>query len=325
MSDAETIMKGSAWTRRQWIPAGAGAALTAASGLARSQEGEAGGKRIGFVDFDLTGYHPRVFLRALRGALAGRGFELAGCFGMREERGREWASANDVPFFASIEELNQAVDFFMVLAPSNPELHLDLCREVFPFRKPTYVDKTFAPDLATAKQIFALADELGTPVQTSSALRYSNVQEHVRDVGRDRVRHVTAWVAGSNYDEYVIHPVELVVSCLGPDAVSLMRRGEEPETQLLINFRDGRTGTVNVYNRTKTPYAASLTTTKATRYLEVNVRDIFVGNLAAILDFFETGEPNVDRRETWAILKILEAARQPESVERFLSLASLER
>jgi hypothetical protein len=44
-------------------------------------------------------------------------------------------------------------------APSTPETHLELCQAVLPFGKATYVDKTFAPDLATAREIFALADQ----------------------------------------------------------------------------------------------------------------------------------------------------------------------
>jgi len=304
------------FTRRRALVTGASTLAALAGGVPPLRGAPAAGKRIGFVDYDLTGYHPRVFLRALRGPLADRGYELAGCHGMLEEKGRPWAEENDVPWFDDIASLEDAVDAFMILAPSNPGRHLELCEKVFPFGKPTYVDKTFAPDVATAEKIFALADEQGAPVQTTSALRYSNVEE----AGPDTLRHMTAWVGGSNFSEYVVHPVELIVSCMGPEVVRLLRRGSEPETQLLVDFSDGRTGTVNVFNDTRTKYSASVTTTEATRYLEVDLKEIFERNLAAILDFFESGEPNVPRAETMAVMRILDAAKSPDSRRDWVEL-----
>src|SRR4051794_28582268 len=138
-------------------------------------------KRIGFVDYRLENFHANVFLKAYRGALRERGWSVAGAYALDEGDGRAWAKKNDLAYFDSPAALNESVDAFMILAPANPELHLALCEAVFPFGKTTYVDKTFAPDLATAKMIFQLADRHKTPIQTTSALRYTNVQQHVHD------------------------------------------------------------------------------------------------------------------------------------------------
>ena len=138
------------------------------------------GIRIGFVDYKLENYHANVFLKAYRDALKDRGAVVAGCFALDADNGNAWAAHNDVPWFASVEAMNDHVDGFMVLAPSNPELHLKLAEMVLPLNKATYIDKTFAPDVGTAKKIFALADEHQTPVQTTSALRYTNVQPAVK-------------------------------------------------------------------------------------------------------------------------------------------------
>src|SRR6266404_727914 len=127
------------------------------------------GKRIGFVDYKLENYHANVFLKAIRDTPKSRGFSVTGCFAMDEAGGKDWASKNAVEYFASPEALNGHVDCYMVLAPSNSEVYLELCRKVLPFGKITYVDKTFAPDLKTAREIFALADVHRVPVQTSSA------------------------------------------------------------------------------------------------------------------------------------------------------------
>ena len=277
------------------------------------------GRRIGFVDLNLDNYHANVFLKALRGPLESRGFVVAGATGTKIAESRAWAEKNQVPFFDNDAALNDTVDFFMVLAPSNPEVHLDLCRRILPFRKPTYVDKTFAPDYATAQKIFALADKHGAPIQTSSALRYTNVQDEVRKAAPAKVEHMITWGGGGSFDEYAIHPLELLISIMGYDATGLMRRGTPERAQLLINFAGGRTGIVNVFAKTNTPFAASFTTEKSTRYLEVDASRIFVNNQAAILDFFAAGRPNIDRRESLTLMRLLDAARDPKALKAFMT------
>ena len=300
-------------SRREFL-----ASIPAAAATLAAQA--AAGKRIGFVDDDLDNYHARVLLEALRGPLRERGAVVTGAFALQEEKSRAWAAKNNLEVFSRVAELDRVVDAYAILAPSTPKTHEELCGLVLPFGKPTFVDKTFAPDVATAERLFKKADQHRVAMQTSSALRYTAVQKLVREVGRDQVRHVVTWGGGSSYDEYAVHAVELAVSCLGPEARSLMRRGSEPESQLLVNYSGGRTAVVNVYNRRKTPFAASVTTEKETRHVEVDAKPLFVDAAAAMVDFFEAGREQVDRRETMAVLRILEASRDPAALERFVSL-----
>ena len=296
-------------TRRNFLASSA-AALAAAT--------QAAPKRIGFVDDDLDNFHARVYLEAFRGPLKDRGFVVAGATALQQEKSRGWAAKNGLEYFDSAEALDKVVDCYAILAPSTPKTHEELCGRVLPFGKTTFVDKTFAPDAATAERIFKLADRHRVALQTSSALRYTAVQKHVAAVDRKEIRHVVTWGPGGSYDEYAIHPVEMTVSCLGPEVESLMRRGTDPESQLLVNFSGGRTAVVNVYNRRKTPYAASITTGKETRYLEVDTKPLFVDAAAALLDFFAAGKEQVDRRETMAVMRILDASRDPAALERFV-------
>lgn len=278
------------------------------------------GKRIGYVDYDLNNYHSNVYLEHLRGELADRGYVVSGAWAMQEEASRPWAEERDLPYFDTCEELNEHVDFFMVLAPSRPETHLELCRRVFPFGKTTYVDKTFAPGVETARAIFDLADEHGIAMQTSSALRYCNVQDYVRELGEEQVRHMVTWGPGRSFAEYAVHPVELAVSCLGSEGADLMRRGEGDRSQLLVNFSGGRTLVVNVYANSQTPYAAAVTTEERTSLIEVDVGAIFLNMASAVLDLFDSGRPSIPREETMLIMRILEAARDPRALEGFVQL-----
>ena len=277
-------------------------------------------KRIGFVDYLLDNFHANTYLAAFRNDLKSRGYTVAGCTSSRPREGRAWAKKNKVPYFDRLEELNEHVDYYMVLAPSNPEKHLKLCQGIFPFGKPTYVDKTFAPDLTIARKIFALADKYKVPVQTSSALRYTNIQAYVNETGRKNVRHMVAWGSGRSFAEYAIHPVELVISCMGPNAERLMRRGRGKHSQLLIDFSGGRTAVVNVYVNTATPFAAGIATASETKYFEVNAEVLFIDTASGILDFFDTGKPNIDRKESLMIRRILDAASDAKSLNKFVRL-----
>jgi predicted dehydrogenase len=277
-------------------------------------------KRIGFVDYNLQNYHANVFVSILNKELAGRGYSVSGCTALLADEGRAWGEKNNVPYFESVAELNQHVDYYAVLAPSNPEVHLDLCKQVLPFGKATYVDKTFAPSLAVAEAIFALADKHGAGLQTTSALRYTNVQAHVHAVGKANVLHMVAWGNGSSFGEYAIHPTELVLSCLGAEATSVMRRGSGPLSQLLVNFSGGRTAVIHVYIKTETPFAASVSTSKGTTYLPVDSSRFYVDLLADTLDFFDAGKPTIDRAESLMIRRILDAAERPEALQGFVAL-----
>ena len=274
-------------------------------------------KRIGIVDDNLDNYHARVYLEALRGPLKDRGYVIAGATALQHEKSREWAAKNSIEYFDTPAALDKAVDVYAILAPSTPKTHEQLCEAILPFGKTTFVDKTFAPDAATADRIFKKADQYKVALQTSSALRYTAVQKAVKP---EEVRHIVVWSPGGSYDEYVIHPVEMAVSCLGPEAQAVMRRGTDAESQLLINFSGGRTAVVNIYIKRKTPYAASVTTAKETRYIEVDTKPLFVDAATGMLDFFVAGKEQVDRRETMAILRILDASRDPAALKGFVAI-----
>jgi hypothetical protein len=276
------------------------------------------GKRIGFVDYQLENFHANVFLKAIRETLSSRGFSITGCIAV-EAGGKEWAAKNNLPYFGSPAALNEVVDRYMILAPSNPEVHLELCKRVLPFGKITYVDKTFAPDLKTANEIFALADQHKVKLQTTSALRYTKVQKKVAEIGNDNLKHMIAWGGGSSFAEYAIHPVELVISCMGSQVQSLMRRGIGTYSQLLLNFSNDRTAVVNVYTG-DTPFAASVTSSGGTQYILVDGATLFVNTAAAILDFFDAGEPNIDRAQSLMIRRILDAADDPAAMKGFVKL-----
>ena len=89
-------------------------------------------KRVGFYDLDLNNFHANVYLSAFRNELKDRGFEVTGCTGIRQKSSLAWAEENGVPYFPDVQALNDAVDYYLILAPRTPERHLAMCEAIFP-------------------------------------------------------------------------------------------------------------------------------------------------------------------------------------------------
>ena len=276
-------------------------------------------KRLGFVDYRLDNFHANTFLTLLRGPLKHRGYVVAGATAVSREPNAAWARAHDVPYFDSAGELNEYVDGFMVLAPSDPQLHLAMCEQVFPFQKTTFVDKTFAPDSPTAARIYDLADRHGTAVQSTSVLRYTSVQEIVEAMDQ-QVQNIYVWSGGTSVEEYLIHPVELVVSCLGADATEIMRLGDDSHPLFVLKFSAGRVAVIDFTVGVDVPYAAAITTPQSTQFESVDMSQLFFNGLSAMLDFFDAAAPQIDRAETLLVRTILDAATLPPERNRFLPL-----
>ncbi|TWT41405.1 Gfo/Idh/MocA family protein [Botrimarina hoheduenensis] len=270
--------------------------------------------RIGFVDDALDNFHANTYLAALRGPLADRGYVVAGATALAGEAAKQWCHAKQVEWFESVDALAAEVDVFAILAPSTPETHWRLCERVLPHGKPTFVDKTFAPDIATAEKIFALADQHGVAVQTTSALRTTNVQAEVAKLTEPLV-NLSQWAGGASFAEYGIHPVELAVSCLGPEAQRVYVTGADRHPTIVIDFSGGRVATIDFNAGEWTPFDTVLTTAKGSKPVTVVDTTLFVDAARAILDFFDAAlrgdGPLIDRAETFAVMRILEGVASP--------------
>ncbi len=276
-------------------------------------------KRIGFVDHRLDNFHAEVYLKAVRGPLAHRGYEVAGATALLAEPSRQWADERGVPYYDCVERLGAAVDHMIVLAPSRPDLHLGMCRQVFPLSLSTFVDKTFAPDESVAREIFALADAHATPVQTTSALRTTAVQRHVRQLDSP-LQSLIVFSSGASFDEYGIHPVELAVSCLGPEAEAIMRLGPASHPQWILRFSGDRTAIIDFNAMSEVPYSAVVSTERGHEHVPIDGSRLFIEAGASILDFFDAASPLIDRRESLVVRRILDRAMDVEACGRFASL-----
>lgn len=272
-------------------------------------------KRIAFIDHDLNNFHADIYEELLRDHLAGRGFQLVACTASLEAEGRAWAEKKGVPFLSSISKLKGQVDGVMILAPSNPETHLALVEQAASLGVPMYVDKTFAPDYETALKIFEIGDKAGLPIESSSALRYTDeVPALLKEIGEEKILRVQTWGGGRSFEEYAIHPLEWAISILGPDVAKLTKHQVGALHTLTLDYHSGQRADAHVFLTEQTPFKALVATDKRTTLLDLS-SPIFKNALSAVLDFFESGKPSVDRRETLVIRRILDLVKFPRAAE----------
>ncbi|MBE6999536.1 MAG: hypothetical protein E7428_05065 [Ruminococcaceae bacterium] len=274
-------------------------------------------KKIGFVDLYISEWHANNYPAWIKSAAEKLGMDYKVAYAWAMEAvspvdGRttdEWCEAFGVEKCDTLEELCEKSDVILLLAPSNPEVHLALAERVFPFGKPTYVDKTFAPDLDTAKRIFELGETYGTPFFSTSALRYA------KEIGEFMgAKNLLLTGGGSNLPEYVIHLVEMAVTLVKNPMKRV--KCEPVGRQVLIRVEGDENQLMMVYSPAL-GYSVCGEFADG-KLVKKDVGSEFFPNLIEdILVFFETGKLPFDPRETLEVMRIrdgiLAACDSPET------------
>ncbi len=260
--------------------------------------------KIGFIDKYLDEWHANHLPSWLREETE---IEAIYAYEMMPKEGgisgADWAKEHHAILCDSIEEVVHKSDCLMVLAPSYPEIHEELCALPLKSRKPTYVDKTFAPDPESARRIIDMAKKGGTPMFSSSALRFS---KGLSDVGRENIVNISMRGPGP-LDMYSIHQIEPIVSLMGCEAESVMFIGSFEHPGYIIKFSGNRFASAMHFDWS-CPFnmAIKYSDEKGTVCLDELV-DYFPGFVHTLVDFFKKRQIPFDYKETVSVIAIREA------------------
>ncbi|QHT59528.1 hypothetical protein GXP70_05870 [Paenibacillus lycopersici] len=264
-------------------------------------------KTIGFIDYFLDEWHAEHYPAWIEQASNGR-MQVAYAYGKTDKANgltnAEWCAKKGIRLLGSIEEVVDKSDYLIVLSPDHPEVHEELCALPLRSGKPTYVDKTFAPDRRTAIALFDLAREHGTPMFSTSALRYAPEYAAAQREGIA----VIGSVGPGLYDNYAIHQVEPIVALMGGEASRVMYIGTPAAPALLIGFADGRQAEIRHYGW-DCPFGLTVKYESGATGLLKAEADYFQAFVQRLAAFFDTGVSPVDPAETIAIMTILEYGR----------------
>ena len=265
-------------------------------------------KKIGIIDYFIDEWHSNTYLGLFERASKELGvdYKVTYAYAEVEQPGKmltdDWCAKNNVTRCHSIEELCEKSDNILILAPANPETHLKYAQIALSYGKTTYIDKTFAPDLQTAKEIFAIAEKYNTKIFTSSALRYAEEIANYSDV-----KNVMIKGGGRSLEEYIIHQIEMAVKLTkGEQAEYVHVFHHAKQSAIIVQFAD-KTVSLN-YSNSGWGFAVDVETENANcEYKNVEKGTEFYRLVASIVNFFETNEEPFDKKETLAVLAIRDA------------------
>ena len=273
-------------------------------------------KSIGFVDYYISEWHANNYPVWFKEICEQTGEEFQVKYAWAEEYvspvdGRntdEWCKEFGVEKCENLQDLCEKADYILVLAPSNPEKHLGYAKEVLKYKKNTYIDKTFAPDYQTAKEIFDIAEQCGTKFFSSSALRYGTELDEMLGA-----QAVITTGGGGNMPEYIIHQIEMAVKVIGEKAKKV-RVEKQGGNQYIIRVAfENRKQATMAY---ACGYGFSVCAEKPNGET-VNkpiVSDTFNSLLKDILRFYKTGEVSFDSKQTLEVMKIRETVIKGQEV-----------
>lgn len=266
--------------------------------------------KIGFIDYYIDEWHANQYVKWIPEAARGGQFQVAYAWAMIDKPGgvttEDWCKNNNVALAASIEELVDKCDSIVVLSPDNPEMHLELSQIPLASGKPVYIDKTFAPDLASATAMFDRAAQYNTPMYSTSALRYAPELTGYKGPGTlgEDITLVASKGAG-HYENYLVHQLEMVVKCIGLGAKRAICNvaGEAP--MIVYEYSDGRNAIVHCLPWVDF-HLELLTKDGAGTSIPIS-SDFWPAFIDDMLSFFITKQPPVSREETCEVISMVEA------------------
>ncbi len=272
-------------------------------------------KKIGFIDNYLDEWHANNYPELLK-RIAGDEFYVAYAYARQDAPSGvttdDWCQKFGVERVDSIEELVEKSDCIVVLSPDHPQFHEELCQIPLASGKRCYVDKTFAPDTATAKRIFANANAHNTPVFSSSALRFSD-EVMAQTVKPEEIDHMTV-IANGDTEIYLIHMIEPMVALMGYNASRIMFVGTELSPAWVLEFDDGRKVNLTLYHNAHSWYFR-IQKKDGDVLVIPECNRFFDSFFEQLVDFFRTGDVKVDQKQTIAVIEIrakaLEAMKTP--------------
>src|SRR5215213_8686617 len=149
------------------------------------------------------------------------------------------------------EAVAEAVDVLFITAVDG-RTHLDYVRKTIAARKPTFVDKPFAVNLADARQMFQLAEQHGVAMMSSSALRYAEpLRNALADdalgeiVGCDVFGPMSIEPTQGGLFWYGIHSVEIVNRVMGRGCKQVKATTTDTHDLIAATWPDGRIASIH--------------------------------------------------------------------------------
>jgi len=213
----------------------------------------------------------------------------------------------------SIKSLLDKVDF-VLLETNDGRLHLEQALEVFKAGKPMFIDKPISASLAHTMAIFSAAEKYKLPTFSSSSLRYMDNIIAIKNGKIGKVLGADAYSPSSlepthpDLFWYGIHGVETLYALMGTGCKTVQRTFQ-PDMEVVVGtWEDGRIGTFRGLRSGKTGYGGTVFGSEG--IIDLGSYGGYRPLLVEIVNFFNTGIPPIDPKETIELFAFMEAASE---------------
>lgn len=253
-------------------------------------------KKVGIIDNHISNFHSNTYFKLFHEIAVEENreeYKITHIYAasdespVNHETTAQWCEKTGAKACNSPEEVCEAVDVIMVLAPNNPELHEEFCDVAFKSGKRVYVDKTFAPDYDTAKRIEKMGKAYNANYWSSSATRFEpSLSEFLSD-NSPKVDAVTI-ECGINFQIYSIHLIELMNTFMKNGAKSVICRNNSATLVFEVAFNDTRKAFLNLFTGTDIEFGCFPEIDGKCQAIYLK-GDFWKGFATALLDYFDTG------------------------------------
>ncbi|NIP22978.1 MAG: Gfo/Idh/MocA family oxidoreductase [Phycisphaerae bacterium] len=217
----------------------------------------------------------------------------------------------------SIEELCRKVDG-VLLESVDGRPHLEQVKPVIAAKKPVFIDKPMAGNLADVIEIFQLARGNNVPCWSSSSLRFSpgiismrNSKEVGRVIGCAAFSPCSLEEHHPDLYWYGVHGVEILFTIMGPGCESV-RRIKTRDNEFVVGiWKDGRIGTYRGIRKGKSDYGALVYGSNG--IMQSGRYGGYEPLVVEIIKFFKTGQVPVSAEETTEIFAFMSAADESKA------------
>lgn len=211
----------------------------------------------------------------------------------------------------NLDELITQCDAFM-LESVNGDTHLELAKKILPAKKPTFIDKPFANNIADAKEIARLAAHYGTPCWSSSALRFEpNMLENIKKAGQcletDIYGPTPYFEKGRGIVYYGIHTSEMILTIMGTGLKSVRTTWHEDREIIIGTWNDGRMATLRGRRKPMHGFGGTIHGTEGS-FSFIGNGDFYGGLTRNLANFFLNGDIPVSMDQTVEVIAFLDAA-----------------
>ena len=266
-------------------------------------------KKIGFIDYYISEWHANNYPAWIEDIIRKHSLDMQLAYAYAEKdvspvdgvTTQQWCEKFGVIQCSTIEELVEKSDYIFILSPDDPQKHLQFAEKVLPARKPTYIDKTFAPDVHTAEKIFALAEKYGTPMYSSSALRFC---DEISEFLNCKDASVVLTNGPGKFDNYSIHQIEMIIAILNavPQKCEVLINGKSRVLHYYLS--GGKQAILELVEAHAVPFSFSVVGKELCEYRMAGSH-MFENLLEQILLFFQDKKPRVCKEQTLSVIKAI--------------------